>query len=337
MNANRFRGFYLVAAIAILVLWFTPQSNAADFKIYCIDVNQGSSTLIISPNGKSILIDCGAAGTADSVYKVITDAGGLTSIDYFVCTHYHDDHYRGLQNLLDKGITIAERYYDRDSIDWLPDSTKTSKSYLYYEKASAGKREYLRPGTKISIDSTVDIECIVANGRAKGEYGAIEYPTDENGYSLGLIVSYNGFDFLIMGDLDEDVESKLVNRGVLKDVDVYHVDHHAAETSSYDDLLSVIKPEVCIISSGTNGTYKHPRKATVQRLEALASVKDIFQLNKNLDASRYPGTIKNVTDDHIGDLDCVGDEGTLLIVASQDTYTVKFLNRNIGKTYKIER
>jgi beta-lactamase superfamily II metal-dependent hydrolase len=293
--------------------------------------------LIIAPNGKSILIDCGAAGTADSVYKVITDAGGLTSIDYFVCTHYHDDHYRGLKNLLNKGITITEGYYDRDSTDWLPDSTKDSKAYQYYEEASAGKREYLRPGAKIFIDSTVDIECIVANGRAKGENGEIEYPTDENGYSLGLIVSYSGFDFLIMGDLDEDVESKLANQGVLKDVDVYHVDHHGAETSSHDDLLSVIKPEVCIISSGTNGTYKHPRKATVQRLEALASVKDIFQLNKNLDASRYPGTIKNVTDDHIGDLDCVGDEGTLLIVASQDTYTVKFLNRNIGKTYKIER
>jgi beta-lactamase superfamily II metal-dependent hydrolase len=293
--------------------------------------------LIIAPNGKSILIDCGAAGTADSVYKTITDAGGLTSIDYFVCTHYHDDHYRGLKNLLSKGITIAEKYYDRDSTDWLPDSTKDSEAYQYYEKASAGKREYLRPGTKISIDSTVDIECIVANGRARGEYGEIEYPTDENGYSLGLIVSYNGFDFLIMGDLDEDVESKLVRRGVLRDVDVYHVDHHGAETSSYDDLLSVIKPEVCVISSGTNGTYKHPRKATVQRLEALASVKDIFQLNKNLDASRYPNTIANVAEDHIGDLACVGDGGTLLIDVGTDMYTVKLLKRNIEKTYSIER
>ena len=337
MKKNLLRSCLFVGVLLILGSSITLQCQAADLKIYCIDVDQGSSTLIIAPNGKSILIDCGDSGTANSVYKVITDRAALKSINYFVCTHYHDDHYSALNKLINMGITISDKYYDRDSENWLTDARKKSAAYVNYERISEGKREYLRPGKKISLDSTVEVECVVANGRAKGEYGTIDYPSDENGYSIGLLVTYNGFDFLILGDLDEDVESKLASRGVLKDVDVYEVDHHGAETSSCDALLNVIKPEICIISSGTNGIYKHPRKKTVQRLEALPSVKDIFQLNKNMDASRYPGTIKNVTNDHIGDLDCVGDEGTLLIVAGQDTYTVKFLSRTIEKTYKIER
>jgi competence protein ComEC len=330
-----------ILALPLLVLFsilvFSASSSSQSLKIYCIDVDQGSATLIVTPSNKSILIDCGDDSTSDSVYKIVTEEAGLKSINFFVCTHYHDDHYGALNKLIDRGITITEKYYDRDSQSWLSETRKNSADYQKYEDVAEGKRQYLRPGWKINADNEVDIECFVANGRAKGEHGPIDYPSDENGYSLGLIISYKGFDFLIAGDLTEEVEPKLVQLGILKDVDVYHVSHHGSESSSNIDFLNTIKPEVCIISSGSNGTYKHPRKKTIERLESVSSVKDIFQINKNMDASRYPNTIKNVTDDHIGDLDCAGDEGTLLIVADQDTYTVRFLSRNIEKTYKIER
>jgi len=336
MNKNLCRALLFSAAALFHVTFLSPLCQAADLKIYCIDVDQGSSTLIVAPNGKSLLIDCGESGKANSVYKVITNRAGLNSINYFVCTHYHDDHYGALDNLINKGVSITDKYYDRDSEKWLTAARIKSDAYMNYKRLSKGKREYLRPGNKISLDSSVNIECIVANGRAKGEYGTIDYPSDENGYSLGLMVSYGSFDFLIMADLNKDVESKLASRGVLKDVDVYEVDHHGAETSSCDDLLKVIKPEVCILSSGTNGTYKHPRREAVQRLEALPSLKDIFQLSKNADVNKYKDTIKNVADDHIGDLKRLGDKGTLLIVVSQDTYAVGFIETGVTRRYDIE-
>ena len=327
--------FLLLVLIAIVLL--PGSALAQNLKIYCIDVDQGSSTLIVTPNNKSILIDCGDDRTAESVYKVIADKAGLTSINYFVCTHYHDDHYGALDKLIEKGIEITDKFHDRDSQNWLGERRRNSTDYKEYEEIAGDKRKYLRPGRKINIEGGVDVECIVVNGRAKGEHGPIEYPSDENGYSLGLIITYKGFDFFIAGDLTDEVEPKLVEKGILKDVDIYHVSHHGAEHSSHSDFLNTIKPEVCIISNGTHGTYKHPRKVTIERLNRVTSIKDIFQTNKNIHVDRYPDKIKNVTDEFIGDLDCIGDEGTILIEVKDNTYVIKILNRGIEKSYNIEK
>lgn len=328
---------YLSILMFFVLITFSGPVLGQTLKIYCIDVDQGSSTLIVTPGNKSILIDCGNDKMADSVYKVITDVAGLSSINYFVCTHYYDDHYGGLDKLIEKGITISDKFYDRDSQNWLGEHRTNSTDYQEYAGIAGDKRKYLRPGQKINIENGVNIECFVANGRAKGEHGRIEYPSDENGYSLGLIITYNGFDFLIAGDLTDEIEPKLVEREILKDVDVYHVSHHGADTSSCSDFLNKIKPEVCVISNGSHGTYKHPRKKTIERLEGTFSIADIYQINKNTDIETYPDKIKNVPDDFIGDLNCEGDEGTILIEVKQDTYVVKVLSREIEKTYSIER
>ncbi|MCG7852041.1 MAG: MBL fold metallo-hydrolase [Methanosarcinaceae archaeon] len=327
-----------------LILWGTlflfgqiavSQPQAGTLRIYCIDVDQGSSTLIITPNGKSVLIDCGDDGNADSVYQVISNLAQLSTINYFVCTHYHDDHYGALDKLMDKGLAVSDKFYDRDSQDWLGEQRTETDDYKEYARISGGKREYLRPGKTISVDDGVLIECVVANGRAKGEYGPIEYPAEENGYSLGLMVSYNGFDFLIAGDISKEVETKLVSRGILKDVDVYHVSHHGAETSSSQAFLDLIKPEVCIISSGTNKNHKHPRKVVVERLINFPS--EVYQLNKNTDEQTYPSKIKNVPDDHIGDLECDGKQGTILIEVSDTQYFINILSRDLKKTYQTQK
>jgi len=248
MKNRKSRWVIFWGVLCLYCLTAIAQPQSGKLKIYCIDVDQGSSTLIITPNGKSILIDCGDDVKADSVYNVITNLAKLLEINYFVCTHYHDDHYGSLDKLANKGLAVTDKFYNRNSQDWLDDHRTETDDFLEYASISEGKREYLRPGKTISIDDEVSIECFVANGRAKGEYGSIDYPAEENGYSLGLIISYNGFDFLIAGDITEDVEQKLVSRGILRDIDLYHVSHHAAETSSCQAFLDSIKPEVCIVS-----------------------------------------------------------------------------------------
>jgi len=91
------------------VLLFSGSLIAQNLKIYCIDVDQGMSTLIVAPNGKSILIDCGDRGKQDAVYDVITNEARLSSVDYFVCTHYHLDHYGCIKKLFEKGLTVKRK------------------------------------------------------------------------------------------------------------------------------------------------------------------------------------------------------------------------------------
>jgi len=324
-----------IAIAALIVLYFCAGSTGAqNLEIYCIDVDQGDATLVVTPNKNSVLIDCGLDSRAPAVREVIVYYAGLDSIDYFVCTHYDRDHYGGIDKLVAMGVGVRKKFYDRDSERWIPDSKKQSRDYEQYEETAGQKRAWLRPGKEIPIGDDVEIECIVSNGRAKGEHGPIDYPPEENGYSIGLIISYNDFDFFIAGDLMKEGERKLAERGVLKDVDVHHVSHHCANTSSDSLFLETIKPEVCIISNGSHAGYKHPRKKTMERLENTSSVQDIYQTNKNINSSTK---IKNVSDEFIGDLEPSGSEGTILISVGDSTYTVTILSTDQIKLYEIEQ
>jgi len=326
------RKFLIVTKIMFVLCLFAISSQAQNLEIYCIDVDQGDATLVVTPNKNSVLIDCGLDSKAPAVREVIVNYAGLDSIDYFVCTHYDRDHYGGIDKLVGMGVGVRKKFYDRDSEDWIPDTKKEQDDYVQYKETAGEKRAWLKPGQKIPIGDDVEIECIVSNGRAKGEYGVIEYPPEENGYSIGLIISYNDFDFFVAGDLTKAVERKLVERGVLKDVDVYHVSHHGAETSSDSLFLETIKPEVCIISNGSYASYLHPRRETMERLESTSSVQDIYQTNKNINPSPK---MKNVSDEFIGDLDPSGSEGTILLSVKGSIYTITFLDRT--KSYEVQQ
>lgn len=319
--------------IFVFLIFLPALALSQNLEIYCIDVDQGDATLVVTPHKRSILIDSGLNSKASAVKEVITDYAGLDSIDYYVCTHYDRDHYGGIDKLVAMGVGVREKFYDRDAERWIPDSKKESKDYREYKDTAGNKRKWLRPGKKIPIGDDVEVECIVSNARAKGEYGPIEYPPYENGYSIGLIISYNDFDFFIAGDLTKKVEQKLAERGVLKDVDLYHVSHHGADTSSDSLFLEAIKPEVCIISNGSHAGYKHPRRKTIERLENTSSVTGIYQTNKNINTS---SKIKNVPDEFIGDLEPDGSEGTILVSVGDSTYGIKIISSGQEKTYTIE-
>ena len=173
---------FLIAMSVLFVFCFCPRSAAAqNLQIYCIDVDQGDATLVVTPNKSSVLIDCGLDSKAPAVKKVIVEHAGLDSIDYFVCTHYDRDHYGGIDKLVALSVGVRKKFYDRDSERWIPESKKQSKDYTEYKETAGEKRTWLRPGQGIPIGDDVEIKCIVSNGRAKGEYGPIEYPPEENG------------------------------------------------------------------------------------------------------------------------------------------------------------
>src|SRR5882724_3004341 len=64
--------------------------------VYWIDSEGGGSTLIVTPNDESVLIDAGNPGARDPGRIVAAaKAAGLTKIDYVLLTHFHLDHFGG--------------------------------------------------------------------------------------------------------------------------------------------------------------------------------------------------------------------------------------------------
>src|SRR5882762_11708215 len=78
--------------------------------VYVTDVEGGNATLFVTPSGESVLIDTGNANGAVRDVGRIMDAvrdAHLTQIDHLILTHYHGDHFGGMEEL-SKQIPIKE-------------------------------------------------------------------------------------------------------------------------------------------------------------------------------------------------------------------------------------
>src|ERR1043165_3243070 len=94
-----------LVAMACLAVPALAQNRAAKpLPLYVVDVEGGKATLFVSPSGESLLIDTGNAGAvaaprdAGRIMEAVRDAG-LTQIDNLIITHWHGDHYGGLEEL----------------------------------------------------------------------------------------------------------------------------------------------------------------------------------------------------------------------------------------------
>src|SRR5215510_5674371 len=102
----------LCVLTVLLVLAALPSAQSRrGLDIYVIDVEGGNATLFVAPSGESLLIDTGnggmaAARDAGRIMAAITDAH-LSQIDHLITTHYHGDHFGGMQDLAGR-IPIRE-------------------------------------------------------------------------------------------------------------------------------------------------------------------------------------------------------------------------------------
>ena len=122
--------FFLVLAFSLCSLCLCGEiSSGAEPKrgldIYFIDTEGGAATLIVTPAGESVLIDCGNPGPRDAerIHKAAAEVAGLKSIDHLAITHWHTDHYGGAEQL--SNLMPIHHFYDRG----IPrNSTKTRRT-----------------------------------------------------------------------------------------------------------------------------------------------------------------------------------------------------------------
>ena len=95
-----------VCALTLLIIFALP-AGAQQLRIYHIDVEQASSTLFVAPGGKTLLVDSGKNGMGTRI-KNIMNRAGVATIDFFVDTHYHEDHYGGIDDLVLMGVLKSD-------------------------------------------------------------------------------------------------------------------------------------------------------------------------------------------------------------------------------------
>jgi len=87
-----------------------------------------------------------------------------------------------------------------------------------------------------------------------------------NEMGLSVLASAGDYDVLITGDMNAEVESRLVKYGDLPDIELLVVGHHGSNTSTGEDLLRAVRPEWAVISVGKYNSYGHPAQEVLGRL-----------------------------------------------------------------------
>ena len=265
--------FILISANTILYSSIDDTNLLSDkfLSVLMIDVGQGDSFLIKFPDGKTALVDAGnTTFTFDNGDRVIIPLLrylGIKKIDYGIVTHLDADHYGGFVALILEGM-IGKIF--KPEID-----TSLSKDNRF--------EEFIRErGIPISYFKEEKIE--VGNAALyflyDDEVKNISGESTNNRSGIVKLV-YGETSFLFTGDVEKDVENFYAKKyKYFLDSDVLKVGHHGSKTSSSNEFLKYVSPELSLISAGFKNKFGHPVEDVLQRLEAEGSTIYRTDLNK---------------------------------------------------------
>ncbi|HEV7427102.1 MAG TPA: lamin tail domain-containing protein, partial [Thermoanaerobaculia bacterium] len=264
---------------------------AAGAKVYFIDIGQGASTLIVSPTGKTLLVDGGPTGQGTAKVVPLLNTLGIATVDFTVLTHYHIDHDDGLTETINAGKVAGTSYDNGDTAPLAPPNAGgTKNAYLNYTAALASHSATItrvRPedvggtlaGTVIDLGGGMRATILAQGGKLLSGGSVTIDNSDLNTESISVLVEYNNFDFLVSGDLTgggststaktPDVETFVSQ--LAGDVDVVEYDHHGSTTANNPRFLRALKAEAAVAECGFTNTFGHPNRETVNKYLNIAA------------------------------------------------------------------
>ncbi len=339
-------------------------------EIYIVDVEGGNATLFVTPSGETVLIDTGnggnqAARDAGRIMEAAKDAG-VTKIDHLIITHWHGDHFGGLQELA-RQIPIAHYYDHGPNVQATPATDDFFKT-VYEPLTAKATHTVVKPGDTIPLkDLKWNVVAAAGNvlktnlqsaGRPN-PYCAESKPQDpdptENAQSVSSYITFGKFRMVHMGDLTYNKELDLMcpnNR--LGTADLFIVSHHGQAISNSPALVHALHPRAAIIN---NGTRKGGQPDAMKVLFSSPGLEDLWQMHFSLLSGQeytVPGAfIANQIDQPDASLPVAawnpppqgqqappapvhnGKSYYFKVVAQQDgAFTVTNMRNNFSKTYR---
>jgi len=261
-------GAALVASSLLIALFpFSPAWSAGKLEMSVLDVGQGDSLFIVSPHGKTLLIDGGGAfggfggqgnrgiDPGEEAVSPYLWSRGFQKLDVVALTHAHQDHLGGLSAILDN-FRVGELWIGREV---------SSPSLAKMEQVAREKHILIVHEARANTFTWDNVE---------GKFfwpetsSAVTSPTAKNDDSLVLKLQYNTDTVLLPGDAEKEAERGMLaqnGQGELQ-ADVLKIGHHGSKNSTTSEFLAAVKPRVAIISVGEGNPYGHPNTELLERL-----------------------------------------------------------------------
>jgi competence protein ComEC len=241
-------------------------------------VGQGDAILIQTPNGQNILIDGGPDPQKINLELSEKLPFWDRTIDLMVCTQPQADHITGL-------VDVLQRYKVKQALE--PGVSYNSSIYEEWLRLIEDKEiEYdiARSGQEIDLGNGIALEVL---NPPEAFFEGTSDDVDNNGVVLRL--SWGQVSFLFTADIREEAEFELIGqRGNLRST-VLKVAHHGSDTSTSQQFLAAVAPEVAIVSVGANNTFGHPSSEVRGRLIERLGEDNIYRTDED-------GTIEFITD-----------------------------------------
>ena len=234
-----------------------------DLEIHFLDVGQGDSSFIITPNHKTILIDGG--GSTSSTFDVGKDTlipylldKGYTKVDYVFISHFDQDHIGGILSILEE-LKVGQIFISKQG-----EESENYKTFLKIVQEKNLKVQEVKIGDKITIgDVTFHI------------LWPSEKQIEENMLNNNAMVmklQYKDFSMLFTGDIEEVAEEKILdtykNQLDMLKATVLKVAHHGSKSSSTEEFLKAVNSQVAMIGVGENNMFGHPSNVVLERLQS---------------------------------------------------------------------
>jgi competence protein ComEC len=252
----------LAAVVVILPRPIDHPHNA--LLVEAIDVGQGDSILLITPDGKTLLVDGGGFGggphqapqdfdIGEEVVSEVLWSRGIRHLDAVALTHAHSDHMGGLPAVL-RNFHPAEL--------WVGHNPRYGPyNALLDEAASLHVRvRAFHAGDALSFGAT---QVAVLAPFANYQPG----PTPTNNDSLVLHMAYGATSVMLEGDAEAPVENAMLAESGLQST-LLKVGHHGSLTSTRPAFLARVAPRWAVVSCGLRNRYGHPRPEVLKELEA---------------------------------------------------------------------
>ncbi len=255
-------GIGLVSALLWILLAPSLDGRAATLLVKVLDVGQGDSAMVRLPDGRTVLVDTGGSpmpGAFDIGARVVAPAlwaAGVRRLDYLAITHGDPDHMGG-------AISVVRDFRPTEIWQGVPVPRHQPTRALKAETLSvhAGWR------TLVAGDA-------LESGRAAINVWHPPVPDWErvkvrNDDSLVFDIRLGDLSFVFTGDIGSAVEHDLLPRIVPAKIRILKVPHHGSLTSSSEDFLRALRPDVAIFTVGRHNRFGHPHPTVLARYRRL--------------------------------------------------------------------